>query len=113
MNEYSASQIKRKMGNNKGSQEVCAMPKIKAPEFCLKFVPKTQKTDVKGCLRWKIHKIPIVDKTSDKNLMIHACGTDIWFNKRAMKPQNRAESVISCMEKGLLQRAQKGYLAPA
>ncbi len=44
--------------------------------------------------------------------MISARGTDIWFNKRAMKPQNRAESCISCMEKGLFQKSllQKGFL---
>ncbi len=52
-----------------------------------------------GCVG-KFHKILIVDETFDKKLMLNVCGTDEWFNKRAMKPQNRAESGIFCMEKG-------------
>ncbi len=44
--------------------------------------------------------------------MINAHGTDIWFNKRAMKPRKRAQSGICCMEKGLFQKSllQKGFL---
>ncbi len=44
--------------------------------------------------------------------MINVRGTDIWFNKRAIKPQNRAESGISSMGKGRFQKSllQKGFL---
>ena len=37
----------------------------------------------------------IVDETFDRNLMLNARGTDIWINKRAMKPQNRVEVFLS------------------
>ena len=67
-----------------------------------------------GLKNWsiKFHKIPILDKTSDENLMVNARGTDIWINRRARKPQNRAASGISCMEKGIFQKSllQKGFL---
>ena len=78
-----------------------------------------QKSDEKGWVSWKIgawcrkfHKIPIVYKASDKKLMINVRGTDIWFNKRAKKPQNRAESGIPFRENGLFQKSllQKGFL---
>ena len=52
----------------------------------------------------KFHKIPIVDETFDKNVMLNA--------KRAMKPQNRVDSLFFYLEKGLFTKflLQKGFL---